>query len=490
MDFFVWFESRQIAQIVFVLIFFAFFVKAILQAYLTPLRKIPGPWYARFTNLVLKYYVFTGRRIQYVHSLHQAYGHIVLITPNEVSCSSLPSFKTIHRISKPFVKSTWYQKFVNGPVGVFSMIDVKDHGVRRKMFSHAFSKSSLKVTWESEIRKKTNMAVEKIKRDALVGEVDILKFFMFMATDVIGHLCFGESFGTLEKERKTQYIEDLQKVTTVAGIRAEFPGLFKIGRMSGLSFLKTPDDRLRDHASIAVRNAKSQSDATPNIFRKILAQAKSENGEGSLSDFDIQQEAANFIVAGTDTTANTLTFLLYNILKNPELRRQLEDEVDTLGNDFESKDVEGLPFLNAVMEEGLRLWGAAPGGLPRVVPQEGIELDGYFLPGSLTVSTQAYTIHRDPEIFPEPESFKPQRWLGPKSDDFKTANHAFGAGTRTCIGIHLARMEIQLVLALFFRECKGIRIASSQNDEGMDIENFFFIAPKEHKCIVTMRKGF
>ncbi|TGO26033.1 hypothetical protein BPAE_0067g00050 [Botrytis paeoniae] len=483
-------QSLQTAQIAFFLIFFAFSVKVIHRAYFTSLRKIPGPWYARFTNLVLRYYVITGRRIHYVHSLHQTYGHIVLITPNEVSCSSLPSFKTIHRISKTFLKSTWYHNFVTPPAGVFNMIDPKDHAVRRKMFSHAFSKSSLKVTWESEVRKKTNMAVNKIKRDALVGEVDILKFFMFMATDVIGHLCFGESFGTLEKERKTQYIEDLQHVSIVAGIRAEFPGLFKIGKMSGLSFLKTPDDRLAEYASLAVRNAKSQSDASPNIFRKILAEAKSESAEGSLSDLDIQLEATNFIVAGTDTTAHTLTFLLYNILKNPQLQRQLEDEVDTLGDDFVSKDVEGLPFLNAVIDEGLRLWGAAPGALPRIVPQEGAELDGHFLPRFMTVSTQSYTIHRDPDIFPEPERFDPQRWLGPKSDDFKTANHAFGAGTRTCIGIHLARMEMQLTLALFFRECKGMRVASSQDDEGMEIENFFLISPRGHKCAVTMREGF
>ncbi|KAF7956946.1 hypothetical protein EAE96_004270 [Botrytis aclada] len=484
------FQSLQTAQATFVLIFLAFLVKIIYQAYSTPLRKIPGPWYARFTGLVLKYYVVTGRRIQYVHSLHQNYGHTVLVTPEEVSCSSIPSFKTIHRISKPFLKTPWYLNFASPPAGVFNMLDPKEHAVRRKMFSHSFSKSSLKVTWESEIRKKTNLAVEKIKRDALVGEVDILKFFTFMATDVIGQLCFGECFETLEKEKKTQYIEDLQVAAKVAGIRAEFPTLFKIGKLSGFPFFETPNERLEEHASIAVRNARSQSAATPNIFRKILAETKSESGEGSLSDLNIRQEAANFIVAGTDTTAHTLTFLVYNILRHSKLQKQLEDEVETLGDDFESKDVEGLLLLNATIDEGLRLWGAVSGGLPRMVPKEGVELDGYFLPGSITVSTQSFTIHRDPEIFPEPENFDPQRWLRPKSNDFKTANHAFGAGTRTCIGNHLARMEIQLTLATLFRECKGMRIALSQDDAGMELENFFLVAPKGHRCAVTMREGF
>ncbi|KAK6610256.1 cytochrome P450 [Botrytis cinerea] len=472
MAFSVWFQSSSIAQIAFVFICLAFSVKIIYRAYLTPLRKIPGPWYARFTHLVLKYYVITGHRLHYIHYLHQTYGHIVLIAPTEVSCSSIPSFKTIHRISKPFLKSPWYQNFVSEPEGAFSMIDPKEHGIRRKLFAHAFSKSSLRTNWENEVREKASMVVKKIKRDALIGEVDILKFFMFMATDVIGHLSFGKSFGTLEKERKTQYIEDLERIGLVSGIRAEFPLLFKIGKMTRLSFFETPDDRLNEYGSLAVLNAKSQSGTAHNIFHKIVTEGKSENAEAPLSDLDIQQEALNFIVAGTDTTATTLTYLIYNILKYSELQRQLEDEVDTLGDDFESKDVEELPLLNAVIDEGLRLWEQRP--------QVSLEL---FL-------EKAYTIHRDPEIFPEPERFDPQRWLGPKSDDFKTANHAFGAGARTCLGIHLARMELHLALAFFFRECKGMRIASSQDDSGMEMENFFLIAPKGHKCMVTMRDGF
>lgn len=72
----------------------------------------------------------------------------------------------------------------------------------------------------------------------------------------------------------------------------------------------------------------------------------------------------------------------------------------------------------------------------------------------------------------------------------KTALHAFGAGTRTCVGIHLARMEMWLALALFFRKCKGARVASSQNEEGMEMRNFFLIEPKGKKCMISMRAGY
>lgn len=81
------------------------------------------------------------------------------------------------------------------------MVDPKKHGIRRKLFAHAFSKSSLRTNWENEVREKVSVVVKKIKRDALLGEVDMLRFFIFMTTDTIGHLSFGKSFGTIEKEQ-------------------------------------------------------------------------------------------------------------------------------------------------------------------------------------------------------------------------------------------------------------------------------------------------
>lgn len=81
------------------------------------------------------------------------------------------------------------------------MIDLRDHSTRRKLLAHAFSKTSLTVNWEGEVRKKVTMAIDKIKRDALREEANILRFFTFMATDAVGHICFGESFETLENEQ-------------------------------------------------------------------------------------------------------------------------------------------------------------------------------------------------------------------------------------------------------------------------------------------------
>ncbi|KAL2351032.1 cytochrome P450 [Cryomyces antarcticus] len=154
------------------------------KALFSQLRHLPGPFYTSWTNLWLKLQVLRGRRIQYIHGLHQRYGHYVRISPSEVSVSDLDGFRTIHRIGSGFNKSEWYQRFNKSPhPGVFAMTDPKQHATRRRLFAQSFSKSSI-LTFEMVVRQRIDLAVAKIKRDAEQGSADILKWFTFMATDV------------------------------------------------------------------------------------------------------------------------------------------------------------------------------------------------------------------------------------------------------------------------------------------------------------------
>jgi len=116
----------------------------------------------------------------------------------------------------------------------------------------------------------------------------------------------------------------------------------------------------------------------------------------------LQAEISNLIIAGTDTSAITLTYLIWNIIKHADVRKQLKVEVETLGGDFDDSKLAKLPYMKNVVTESLRLYGAANGGLPREVPPGGYELAGHHLPAGVTVSTQAYTLSRLPSVFPDP----------------------------------------------------------------------------------------
>jgi cytochrome P450 len=162
------------------------------------LSSIPGPWYSRFTHLILKFYIITGRRIHYVDSLHQKYGSVVRIAPNEVAVSDLEGFANIHKIGGGFLKSPWYETLVAREPGIFAQRDPNLHAARRRLFAQAFSNSALQRNWATEIHEKARLAVARIKADALTSEADILKWWTLLATDVIAHLAFGESFDMLE----------------------------------------------------------------------------------------------------------------------------------------------------------------------------------------------------------------------------------------------------------------------------------------------------
>jgi cytochrome P450 len=141
-----------------------------------------------------------GKRIHYVHALHEKYGAIVRISPDEVSVADPQSVSAIHKISSGYNKSPWYLDVA--PFGrpiLFSMSDSKAHATRRKLFARAFSKTYLRQNYESTVHSMAKQVVEKMKSDSeKTGTTDVLKWWTFMATDVSAFLMFGDSFHAIE----------------------------------------------------------------------------------------------------------------------------------------------------------------------------------------------------------------------------------------------------------------------------------------------------
>lgn len=164
-----------------------------------PLSSIPGPWYSRFTDVVLKYYIFTGRRIYYIHDLHQKYGSVIRISPNEVEVCDLAAYREVHRIGSGFVKASSYDKMTPGmESNVFSMTKVQEHAARRKLLARPFSRSSLLAHFQNLVIERSRLAVAKIKEEASQGACDAMKWWTLMTSDVIMEVAFGEKSGLLE----------------------------------------------------------------------------------------------------------------------------------------------------------------------------------------------------------------------------------------------------------------------------------------------------
>ena len=118
---------------------------------------------------------------------------------------------------------------------------------------------------------------------------------------------------------------------------------------------------------------------------------------------DLVVEVQSFITAGTDTTAVTLTYLVWAVCQDKPIQEKLVHELQSLPEAWAYADIRELPYLDHVINEALRCYGAAPGALPRDVPAGGANLAGHHIPAGTVVSTQNYSLHRDPGIFPDPD---------------------------------------------------------------------------------------
>ena len=156
--------------------------------------------------------------------------------------------------------------------------------------------------------------------------------------------------------------------------------------------------------------------------------------------------------AGSDTTAIALTHALYYLLKNPHCMAKLKKEVDdALSGDTIASyaKVKNLPYLKACLEESLRLSPPVSRGLERRTPPEGMQIMGEMIPGDVAVSVPTYVVHRDPLVFPDPDVYRPERWLenAEQAKQMREAFIPFTTGARGCIGRNITMIEQQICIA-------------------------------------------
>lgn len=204
-----------------------------------------------------------------------------------------------------------------------------------------------------------------------------------------------------------------------------------------------------------IRQSKD-TDAGQTIFHEIL---RSNIPAGEKSTPRLVDEAMVLAIAGTDTTASTLVALTYHILSTPSifirLRRELESAMPTPYQPADPKVLDTLPFLNALIEEALRLYPSATHRQDRVAPDEDLIFtcpDGrkLVIPAGTTVGMTAPLVNRDPSMYDSAGEFKPERYL--TNPSLMRRHFTFGKGMRQCLGMNLAYQELQTFTAGVFRK--------------------------------------
>jgi cytochrome P450 len=183
---------------------------------------------------------------------------------------------------------------------------------------------------------------------------------------------------------------------------------------------------------------------------------------------------------------------MYCLAKHPEKLSKLRDELaDALpnnsGTDVPSyQQVRDLPYLRACLDEAMRLRPSLSPGLQRETPAEGVAIDGEWIPGNTMVSVSPFIAHRDPNVFPNPTSFVPERWLEEKSKDFSKYILTFSAGGRICIGKNIAYLEQTLLVAAVVRKYDFLLPSFAWQ---MGWEEYFNTWPKSLPLVFSYRPG-
>ena len=433
----------------------------------SPLAKIPGPKSFSLTGLRLCKEDFQGTRTRKIHCLHQQHGQAVRVGPKEVSFNSLAALRQIYGPGSSFGRpAAFYRMFdVYGQAHLFTFYSSTEHAARKKTISQTYSKSAvLKSPIVNSIQSKVKQFLDLIESDPQTAS-NLFRSLHYFSLDNVTWMTFGDRGATKAltgRMSNRQILGDIDEPTArrYSWFQIHLPGYTRLATSCG-GYLRSIMDifgllpgrsplaysGLQEYALTTFDTHRQDKTLIPANENGLMARLLHSNTEKApISDMEIAAECADHLDAGLKTTSDTLMFALWalSLPGNRQYQRRLVTEVkdsvsvlsDNNGSFLSANVCDRLPFLDAVIKETLRLYAPIPASQPRTSTQD-TTVDGYHIPAGTIVSCQAFSLHRNPEVFPEPNVFKPDRWL---ADDAATAEMKrwwwpFSSGARMCLGM-------------------------------------------------------
>lgn len=425
--------------------------------YFHPLRRFPGPKLAAATGLLFSYKILRGDEIAWETEMHKKYGEIVRIGPDRLTFITPEAWKDIagpalgkrleNRKDPAMIPGQ-----ANGDRSLGGEVDTEKHRPRRRVYAHAFSDRALREQ-EPLIQGYVDFLVKVIKEDLKNNpdiKMDISKLLNCCTFDVMADLTFGEPLGLLQQSEYTPWVASIfQKIRNISigRLAIEYRAVAFLFRWFTPARVKEGAKQHFQHSAERVekRLRRGNDIGKPDIWKLVM-----ENEKNPIPKQQMIADATGFMIAGTETTATTLTALLYYLLQHPQQMQRLQDEVRSLNEEeLNLETLSPLPFMNACIKESMRMYPAAPLALFRRVPKGGNVICGKWLPENTRVAVPHYAAYHHPLNFKDPDSFIPDRWFPGTGydDDRKDIHNPFSVGPRNCIGQNLANHEMRILLA-------------------------------------------
>ncbi|KAF5246864.1 hypothetical protein FAUST_1049 [Fusarium austroamericanum] len=429
------------------------------------LRHIPGPWISGFSYAWAGWAEYSGRQHESFVDLETKYGSLVRIGPDILATSDVEVIRRMSARKSTYRKSSWVDGVRLNPYHptMFSVRDPIEHDRVKTRLTPAYSgrdTPELEGVVDQQVNNLVSLIRRKYLSDPASGDfrvMSLIKVSSYLTLDVISKVALGTEFGCCATDSDPyRFYETMAKQLPLMALTSGFPWIRDI--MSSTTFLKLfgPKDtdahgmgRLMKVTNDNVRERYSQEyDRKTDMLCSLKA--------SGLPEGEAQAEALFMFVAGSDTTASAIRVTMFYIISSARVYQKLRKEIRKAIHEGRASSpitvaqARELPYLQAVIYEGLRIRPVTTGPQFKEVPPGGDTINGYFIPEGTSIATNFSAIMCSKELFgPDADVFRPERFTDLEGPDLaemrRNVEMNFGNGRWMCAGKPIAFMELHKV---------------------------------------------
>ncbi|PYH94530.1 benzoate 4-monooxygenase cytochrome P450 [Aspergillus ellipticus CBS 707.79] len=448
------------------------------------LRHVPGPVAARITRLYASYLNLTQTQMHYtVQRMHREYGDVIRIGPREISICRSSAIQAIYGPPTRCTKSPWYDQVCldKSQTTMFGIRDVKEHNKRRRVWDQGIRAQG---QYQDRVAAKVKIFGAKLGEQQ-AHPINVTKWMSLFALDAMGDIVLGTDPGLMDAGQIPHFVQQIRDQTKGLAVGGTIPWLpVQMLRIPGVSEALNPF-RHFCHAKLERIQEGTKTDDEPSDLITWLIQAQRNGDPGAPSSDRALKDDAWFLGGRrqcSDTIGTTLTNALFYLATHPavldHLHQQLDEAFPNGVPDWSFEGVKDMSYPTYILSETLRLKPPVPGGLSRVTPPEGLQIDeDLHIPGDVIVSAPTFTIHRDPRLWEKADQFIPERWA--EIETSKAPFFPFSRGAFDCVGKGIAWMEMRMALSMMALAFE-IRLAdaSERAFDGMEQDSFTMVVPE------------
>lgn len=318
--------------------------------------------------------------------------------------------------------------------------------------------------------------------------LNVTKWIHLYSFDIMGDLAFGSSFDMLQSGTFHYFFNLTHKTLELIAIFSRLVWLFPV--VKAVPFLSNDYKSFRKWVGSHVQRRIAVPPPVRDIFSWILNDYQRKQNPSWQDTENLYGDASLIVIAGSDTVAGTLICLLYHLASSPDVCKKLRDELHSCAKEradteLRPDELAKLPYLQACIDETLRLWPAVVDGLQRETPPEGLtigtEKKSTWIPGNVIIKTPSYTLCRDPRAFSRPDEFIPERWTTEPELILDASVYApFSLGRFSCVGKRLAMVMMRrFISSIILRYELEVLFKSAQDAFERQVKEYFTLTPPD-----------